>query len=72
MDGMEITLRVCTKCPIRHFENCPQCAGFGVYDKAGELAPVRAKAAHDGTAPDHLPCPYCGSTAKGVPETVTA
>ncbi len=27
---MAIKLRICKTCPIRHYENCNICAGFGV------------------------------------------
>jgi len=61
--------RVCTDCPIHHYENCDTCAGFGVYPgKTIPVVPIWAGEAHDGTYPDNwLPCPECGSTPMGPP-----
>lgn len=70
-------LHVCRDCPVPHYDNCPDCFGFGVYlaefygrttrgfDK---LVPVSAGQAMKGLAPDNaMPCPTCGSTVKGLP-----
>lgn len=70
-------LRICTKCRIPHYENCPDCLGFGQYRKAVDGAtrvaifathPVSAAQAHgDRPAPPNLePCPTCGSTINGA------
>jgi RNA polymerase subunit RPABC4/transcription elongation factor Spt4 len=73
MDGMETTLRICTKCPIRHYDNCPECFGFGkfVSAKSGDLIPIKAGEAHGHSPlpPNRRPCPFCGSTSFGVPES---
>jgi hypothetical protein len=69
-------LTVCRKCPLPHYDNCPRCAGFGVYDYDGVLVPVSAS---DACNPEELgrsresrwmACPVCLSTAKGLPDTV--
>jgi hypothetical protein len=64
-------LRICEKCAVRHYENCPDCLGFGVYPASSfeGMAPVCASAAMGYRA---LPggatkCPTCGSDHKGVP-----
>jgi hypothetical protein len=62
-------LRLCTACPIAHYENCGDCFGFGVYDGATNTnVPVRAADALDGIVPAGArPCPVCGSTITGAP-----
>jgi len=65
-------LRVCTNCEIHHYENCPSCFGFGVYNvKAADyrIYPMPAGAAHDGSfrTKDWEPCPFCHSTPYGPP-----
>jgi hypothetical protein len=73
-------LRLCTHhgCTApRHYENCPDCWGFGVYDD-NVSTPVSASAATDplvdkltyaGAHPDRkaIPCPTCKSTVAGAP-----
>ncbi len=65
-------LRLCEEgCPIRHYENCRHCFGFGhfVGKQTGDLIPVTAAEAH-GSKPlpdDRRPCPECGSTEAGAP-----
>lgn len=62
-------LRVCTKCPIHHYENCGTCWGFGVYSlvpgdvvRAGEAIEKKFRGGV-------LKCPECGSNEKGIPNT---
>jgi len=62
--------RICTECEIHHYENCPNCLGFGIRAiglPEGDV-PIIAAQAH-GIEPlqDWLPCPECGSTPMGVP-----
>ena len=72
-------LRLCSHmCRIPHYENCPDCLGFGLYRRApgSEPAPVMAAEAHGEpqlgshhpTPPNLEPCSTCGSTIKGLPE----
>lgn len=77
----DLELSICHSCKIEHYENCPECFGFGIYGNSG--APVSAGAAHDAFDlclgdRNNLPrlvfdkpiltCPYCGSDIFGVPE----
>lgn len=66
-------LRICTSCRIPHYENCPDCVGWGRYRSIndGKPYPVQAAEAHGEAPPSPKlePCPTCGSTIKGVPET---
>ncbi len=61
-----IELRVCHVCKIQHYENCPECFGFGVYDKY-ERFPVSAAEAHDRQYRhgDVIRCRHCGSDERG-------
>jgi hypothetical protein len=67
-------LHICEGCDIRHYDNCPDCWGFGVYDAADTrngVVPVPAAAACGGHR--HMPsnaraCPTCHSTAAGIPK----
>ncbi len=65
--------RVCAQCEIRHYENCPECWGFGMVRSAanGRLYPASAEEAMVGAPRDSsdesTPCPTCRSTVKGVP-----
>lgn len=69
-------LRVCRRCAILHYDNCPDCWGFGVYDAADTrngVVPVSADAALGGgrpMPPNARACPTCHSTAAGVPPCV--
>lgn len=62
-------LRICRKCEIHHFENCPACFGFGV--KAGGV-PVTAEEAHSGEMLISFRCPICNSTHFGLPASAEA
>lgn len=69
-----MSYRICTACTIPHYENCDTCFGFGVYvAKSGELFPVTANEAIETKVyrGELQPCPECGSTVTGVPETQT-
>ncbi len=75
MEGLDVAttqaeLTVCIGCPIHHYDNCPECFGFGKYlsPRTGELVPVIAAEAHgDKPLPDGIqPCPFCGSVQNGV------
>lgn len=37
-------LNVCNTCPVKHYDNCPMCYGFGVQAKKynGDYLPIRA------------------------------
>lgn len=59
--------RICRKCKIHHYENCPECYGFGVYNIEG-FPPISAADAHDKDFKYGIHCcPFCGSTEKGLP-----
>ena len=60
-------LRLCThNCRVPYYENCPACAGLGVFGPKN--LPVWAFEAMDGPPPpDCRPCLVCGSTTQGVP-----
>jgi hypothetical protein len=64
-------LRICTECGIHHYENCPNCFGFGVYSNTlGDV--VTAGQAYDYAHCKNIlrvskPCPVCRSTIKGLP-----
>ena len=64
--------RICVKCEIHHYEDCPNCFGFGVFkSKYGAIIPIEASVAHDFNREvinNSLPCPVCGSTIKGLPQ----
>jgi len=63
-------LRICTECKIHHYENCPKCFGFGVFENG---TPVIASEAHYKTfTRPVVPCPYCGSGIDGVATGVSA
>lgn len=71
---MTSPLRVCTSCAVHHYENCPDCWGFGLMEKTsidfpGGI-PISASEAMDEdiTTPPWKACPTCHSTPKGVPE----
>lgn len=66
-------LRICTTCGVPHYENCPDCFGFGVCDtERNGTVPVSASRALDGQAPAGArACPTCGSTTAGMPEGPT-
>lgn len=67
-------LRVCLSCRVKHYENCPDCLGWGRYvsEHDGERYAVFAAQAHGGArVPGKLePCPTCGSTINGPPSEV--
>ena len=72
---------VCTTCEVRHFDNCPDCIGFGVLGmNLPSKAPVSARVAEvfrSGRRPFDgmlaaFPCPTCGSTIAGLPGTTLA
>lgn len=67
--------RVCThNCRVPHYEDCPDCVGFGRFRRApgGEVAIVMAgEAMGTDTLPpgaELFPCPTCKSTIKGLPD----
>ncbi len=73
-------LRVCAKCRIHHYENCPNCYGFGMYvGSKSHLVPVTAAEAHGDLVnwlkEEMTPlaerqlrdCPVCGSSSLGLP-----
>lgn len=68
-------LRICTTCRIPHYENCPDCAGWGRYIsiRDGKPYPVMAAESHgDAPMPPNLEaCPTCGSMIAGAP-TISA
>ena len=65
--------RVCTSCEVHHYENCPDCFGFGlaVNGATGKTMPALASEAHgEARLPPlytYAPCPTCKSTIYGVP-----
>jgi len=60
-----MTFRICDKCPIPHYENCPDCFGYGLHDGR----PISASKAIDKTYPANWqPCPTCGSGPEGLPK----
>lgn len=64
--------RICTSCKVHHYENCPQCAGFGLMKRPFEPdfpngIPIFAFEGMEGPTPEWKPCPHCGSTPAGVP-----
>jgi hypothetical protein len=62
--------RICTKCEIHHYENCPNCFGFGVWsDVLGDA--VTAGQSYDYKHNGEIlripkPCPVCKSTIVGI------
>jgi len=58
-------LRVCTTCDVRHYDNCPDCFGFGVLRPGAAGVPMSAHRAVEGGK--SYPCPTCGSDQRGVP-----
>lgn len=63
--------RVCSKCKIRHYENCESCWGFGVYSSTPWNAVHAIEAISGNLKGPVLPCPECRSTEKGVPTQET-
>lgn len=71
----DAALRLCTHegCVAYHYENCPKCFGFGLYEDGSPVGATDATAPATGVALNaHLavllrPCPHCGSTSKGAP-----
>lgn len=64
-------LRLCTHfhCTERHYENCPDCFGWGGYIVNGQFIPLGSYAATSGEPIENLTtCPFCESTRKGAPE----
>jgi hypothetical protein len=61
-------LSVCKSCHVPHFENCPSCFGFGLYQKEdGTNYPVSAFDSQQLEFKHKvIPCNYCGSTEKGM------
>ena len=63
-------LRTCVKCAVHHYENCPDCFGFGVYDSVNGHGQVPVSAfeamGNDPMPPNARACPTCHSTAAGV------
>lgn len=61
---------ICTKCPIHHYDNCPECFGFGfASEKIGSKVrtyPISAAKAHNNPGMESKPCPVCGSIAEGL------
>jgi hypothetical protein len=58
--------RLCETCATPHYENCPDCYGWGV---RGEGIPVSTwQAMQDYMNAEFRPCPSCGSTVLGPPE----
>lgn len=44
-------LNVCNTCPVKHYDNCPQCFGFGIRAQkleTGGYAPITAAEAISG------------------------
>lgn len=67
-------LRLCTTCPVQHYENCRDCLGFGRIENRGGV-PVMAREAHDVHRNKRLPsphwttCPTCQSDWRGASPT---
>ena len=63
MSNPRLDLRICTECDVQHFDNCPQCFGFGVYKSTGgPMGSAKAISTKSSVA-----CPVCKSDYKGVP-----
>lgn len=62
-------LHLCTVCSPAHYDNCPECWGFGVliHPTLGAV-PVSASRAHDRQFSNihPSPCPRCHSTIDGA------
>jgi len=64
-------LRLCTKCEPNHYENCPECFGFGHYiNKDGTSVIVAAGQAEKFRNDEIIQyelnsCAYCGGTIYG-------
>jgi len=60
-----LKLKLCTKCEVHHYENCPECFGFGYYrNKDNVYVPIPASKAEDyrnGEIPEYelQRCDYC-------------
>jgi hypothetical protein len=65
-------LRICIKCSVHHYENCPECFGFGFNDgrimHAGEALDYKKFGLGMSYRP--MPCKFCGSTIEGLPKKV--
>jgi len=61
--------KICTTCPIPHYEDCSGCLGFGIRERIddGEIVPITAdEAMGDTPLPDWEVCLVCGSGAMGL------
>ena len=62
--------RICTKCPVPHAENCPECFGFGLH--RGTDVPLAARYSFpEHPTPEWDRCPTCGGTPNGITELPT-
>jgi hypothetical protein len=61
---------ICDTCVISHIENCHTCFGFGLTLDGTIISAAEAIEAMMQSKPmQSLPCPECGSTHRGLPET---
>jgi hypothetical protein len=64
-------LILCTKCEVHHYENCPECFGFGYYkNKNNDHVPIPAGEAEkyrNGKIPKYelRSCSFCNSDIWG-------
>jgi hypothetical protein len=65
-------LRLCqVGCPVVHYDNCPDCLGFGIYAPTAQYpgTPVSAGEAMGGRLlRKAVTCPTCKSTIAGIPK----
>ena len=60
--GQICDLRICHKCIVPHYENCPDCYGLGCWEDG---IPITFRSRLEERK--SKPCPYCSSTKDGVP-----
>jgi hypothetical protein len=62
-------LNICNTCPVKHYDNCPDCYGFGEKPARinGRDTRVPVRAAEAKTVVLWLACRTCNSTPAGIP-----
>lgn len=62
-------LHVCENCDVPHYDNCPDCWGFGVRKSGTPISASVARKVGPGPA-DARACPTCQSTFAGAPDAL--
>ena len=66
----ESELSLCKRegCAVVHYDNCPECFGFGLWpNKAAPLGALRAHEIVKSGSAEWAVCPFCKSGPSGAP-----